>query len=64
VQVVPTPEDFTQQLPPNVVEEPKPVEPPIGATVQVILAGVALLSGLVALILRTIAIRKWRAKAR
>lgn len=64
VQVVPTPEDFTQQLPPDVVEEPKPVEPPIGVTVQVILAGVALLSGLAALILRTIAIRKWRAKAR
>ena len=64
VQVVPTPEDFTQQLPPDVVEEPKPVEPPIGATVQVILAGVALLSGLAALILRSIAIRKWRAKAR
>jgi anti-sigma factor RsiW len=64
VQVVPTPEDFSQQAPPNVFDEPKPVEPPIGVTVQVILAGVALLSGLVALILRTIAIRKWRAKAR
>jgi hypothetical protein len=64
VQAVPTGEDFAQQTVPDETEQPKPVTPPIGVTVQFVLAGIAILSGLIALILRYIAIRKWRAKAK
>jgi hypothetical protein len=65
VQPIPTGDTFAQQadeteLPP---ESPQ-VSPPFSPTVQVVLALVAILSGLVALVLRYFAIRKWRAKAK
>jgi anti-sigma factor RsiW len=67
VQAIPTGEGFAQQTAPTApdeVEQPQPVARPINTTVQFVLAGVALLSGLIALILRYSAIRKWRAKAK
>jgi hypothetical protein len=64
VQQFPTNEAFAQQTAPNVATEAQQPAVPISAPVQIVLAGIAILSGLVALILRTSAIRKWRAKAR
>lgn len=63
VQEVPPGETFAQQTTPMETPEPRP-EKPISSIVQIALALIALLSGLVALILRYSAIRKWRAKAR
>jgi hypothetical protein len=64
VQAVPTGEGFAQQTVPDEAEKPRPITPPIGTTVQIVLALVAILSGLITLILRYTAIRKWRAKAK
>lgn len=62
VQQAPTGEVFAQQVP---SEEPDRTPAPlISAPVQILLGVVALLSGLIAFVLRYIAIRKWRAKAR
>jgi hypothetical protein len=63
VQAAPTGEAFAQQTAPDEVEQTQPAAP-IGATVQIVLAAVAILSGLIALLLRYTAIRKWRAKAK
>jgi len=66
-QVAPTAEAFAQQTAPleapQAQPEPNP-SPPISAAWQIALALIALLSGLIALILRYSAIRKWRAKAK
>ena len=48
---------------PDVASQAQPA-PPIGANLQITLAGIAILSALTALILRYTTIRKWRAKAR
>ena len=64
VQAVPTGEAFAQQTAPDEIEQAQQPGPPIGTTVQIVLAGIAIISALVALILRYTAIRKWRAKAR
>lgn len=62
VQAVPTGDVFAQQAP---VDEPERTPAPlISAPVQILLAVVALLSGIIALLLRYTAIRKWRAKVR
>ena len=63
VQAIPTGEAFAQQAVPGETEQAQPAKPLISAPVQIVLAGIAILSGLVALILRYAAIRKWRAKA-
>jgi anti-sigma factor RsiW len=63
VQQVPPGETFAQDAAPAEAMQTQPA-PPIGATVQLALAGIAILCGLIALILRYTAIRKWRAKAR
>jgi len=64
VQVVPTAEAFAQQPSPEAAEQAQPPAPPFSTLVQIVLALVAILSGLIALILRYTAIRKWRAKAK
>ena len=64
VQAAPTDEAFAQQTAPDEVEQTQPAAAPIGATVQIVLAAVAILSGLIALLLRYTAIRKWLAKAK
>jgi len=63
VQEIPPGETFAQQTAPVETPERQLVKP-ISPTVQIALALIALLSGLVALILRYSAIRKWREKAR
>jgi len=63
VQELPTDEALTQQTAPVGTPEPRP-EKPISPTVQIALAVIALLSGLVALVLRYSEIRKWRAKTK
>jgi len=64
VQAAPTGEAFAQQTAPVEIEPPQRTAPPISTTVQIVLAGIAIVSALLALILRYTAIRKWRAKAR
>jgi anti-sigma factor RsiW len=64
VQAPPTGETFAQQAAPNEAEQAQRPARPISATVQIVLAGVAILSGLIALLLRYSAIRKWRAIAK
>jgi hypothetical protein len=64
VQEVPTGEGFAQQTAPDEVEQAQPASPLFSTLVQIVLAAVAVLSGLIALILRYIAIHKWRAKAK
>jgi len=64
VQGLPTGEAFAQQTAPMETEQAQPAARPISPTVQIVLAAIALLSGLLALILRYSAIRKWRAKAK
>jgi len=64
VQVVPTAEGFAQQTAPYEAEQAQPVIPPINTMVQIVLAAIAILSGLIALLLRYTAIRKWRVKAK
>jgi hypothetical protein len=61
VQEAPTSEPFGQRI---LEEEPRPLAPPISAPVQIVLGVIAVSSALVAFILRTTAIRKWRARAR
>jgi anti-sigma factor RsiW len=63
VQAVPTGENFAQQTAPVGTPERQPARP-ISPTIQIALAVIALLSGLVAIALRYSAIRKWRAKAK
>ena len=63
VQGPPSGETFNQQTAPEETPERQPA-PPIGSTVQIVLAGVAILSGLITLLLRYNSIRKWRVKAR
>jgi hypothetical protein len=64
VQAPPAGENFAQQVAPDEVEQAQKPARPISATVQIVLAGLAILSGLIALLLRTFAIRQWRAKAK
>jgi hypothetical protein len=54
---------FAQSAP---AEETLPARPapPIGVSLQIVLAGIALLSAIIAFTLRYSAIRKWRAKAK
>lgn len=63
IQEAPAGETLAQEIPPD---EMPPVRsaPPIGATSQIALAVVAIISALIALALRTSAIRKWRAKTK
>ena len=64
VQEAPPGETFAQQnVPEESTQAPAPA-PPISPTVQIALAGIAILCGLVALFLRYFAIRSWRAKAK
>ena len=63
VQEAPTSDTFLQVIP-EVQPEPVPLEPPVSAPVQIVLGTIAILSALAAFILRTTAIRKWRAKAK
>lgn len=62
-QEAPPGEAFAQEVP---LEEPLHAQPapPIGTTVQIVLAAIAFLSAIVALALRYTAIHKWRAKAK
>jgi hypothetical protein len=60
VQAAPTSDAFRQLIP----EEQPPQAPPISAPVQIALGVIAFISAFVAFILRTTAIRKWRAKAK
>ena len=63
VQEAPAGETFAQEVP--LVEAPQVQSaPPIGATLQIVLAIIAFLSAIIALTLRYTAIRKWRAKAK
>jgi hypothetical protein len=64
VQEAPPGETFAQQVSPEVVGDPFGPRPPVSLAAQIILVIIALLSGLVTLILRYSAIRKWRAKAK
>lgn len=64
VQPAPTNDTFAQQVPQEEPPQPRTPAPPISTPVQIVLAGIAVLSALVAFILRTTAIRKWRAKTK
>jgi hypothetical protein len=64
MQEAPSGETFAQQAAPAQTSQAQPTNPPINATWQIILAGIAILSGLIALILRYSATLKWRAKAK
>ena len=64
IQIAPTGETFTQQTIRGEAEQAQRPARAISATVQIALAGIAILSGLIALFLRTFAIRQWRAKAK
>jgi hypothetical protein len=64
VQVAPPAENFAQQTAPDQTPQAQPSKRPIGASLQFVLAIVALLSGLIAFYLRYTAIRQWRAKAK
>jgi hypothetical protein len=64
VQAPPTGEALAQQIAPNEAEQAQKPARPISATVQIALAGIAILSGLIALLLRYLAIRQWRAKTK
>lgn len=57
-------EIFAQQAAPDQTQQSQPPKPPVHINLQIALAGIAILSGLIALILRYSAIRKWRAKAK
>ena len=63
VQPPPPGETLAQPASPLDTQEQQPARP-ISPTVQILLAGIALLSGVVALLLRYSAIRKWRAKTK
>jgi hypothetical protein len=62
VQEAPSGEPFAQHIPEDA--QTRSVAPLISAPVQIILAGIAILSALVAFTLRYTAIRKWRARAK
>lgn len=64
VQGAPTGEPFAQQAEPDQALQTQPPKPLVSVTLQLVLVGIAILSGLIALILRYTAIRKWRAKAK
>ena len=64
IQQAPTGEAFAQQAAPLQTPQAQPLKPPINATWQIVLAGIAIASGLIAFILRYTAIQKWRAKAK
>jgi hypothetical protein len=64
VQEIPTSDTFGQRILAEEDEQPRMPAPLVGAPVQILLGVVALLSGLVALILRYTAIRTWRARAK
>jgi anti-sigma factor RsiW len=64
IQQAPTNETLAQQAAPVQTPQAQPAKPPINAIWQIVLAGIAIASGLIALILRYSAIRKWRAKAK
>jgi anti-sigma factor RsiW len=64
VQAPPSGEALAQQAAPNEAEQAQKPARPISAAVQVVLAGIAVLSGLVALLLRIFALRQWRAKTK
>ena len=64
VQQAPTSEPFAQQTAPQVPAQTKAPAAPISDTLQAILAVIAVLLGLVTLLLRYSAIRKWHAKAK
>ena len=59
-------ETFAQDTPPepDAISQVQPAPPPIGASLQILLAGIAILSAIIALTLRYTTIRKWRAKAK
>jgi hypothetical protein len=62
VQEAPSGDTFAQQIPDEAPDRsPAPL---VGAPVQITLASIAILSALVAYVLRYTAIRKWRAKAK
>jgi len=63
IQQAPTGETLAQQTAPLQTPQPQPSKP-INATWQIVLAGIAIVSGLIAFILRYSAIQKWRAKAK
>jgi hypothetical protein len=56
-------ETFAQEVPIEAAPQVQPA-PPIGVTLQIVLAVIAILSAIIALTLRYTSIRKWRAKAR
>ena len=57
-------EAYAQDTPdPDAATQARPA-PPVGITLQLILAGIAILSAIIALSLRYTTIRKWRAKAK
>lgn len=62
VQEAPSGEPFAQQIPEDA--QARSAAPLFSAPVQIILAGIAILSALVAFTLRYTAIRKWRARAK
>jgi hypothetical protein len=64
VQAAPTNDAFRQQIPQEGLRQAPTPAPPISAPVQIVLGLIAVLSALIAFILRYIAIRKWRAKAK
>lgn len=64
IQQAPTGEPFAQQTAPLQTSQAQPPKPPINPTWQIVLAGIAIMCGLIAFILRYTAIRKWRAKAK
>jgi len=56
-------ETFAQEVPIEAAPQVQPA-PPIGVTLQIMLAVIAILSAIIALTLRYTTIRKWRAKAK
>jgi len=66
IQEAPAEGPFVQKSAPSETLSQKSPAPtrPFGSTLQVVLAGIAILSALIAFLLRYIAIRKWRAKAK
>ena len=63
-QAPPTNEALAQQAAPIQTPQAQPAKPPINAAWQIVLAGIAIVSGLIAFILHYSATRKWRTKAK
>jgi hypothetical protein len=57
-------ETFAQQTPPEEPIAPPPPAPPVSAALQLVLAGIAIISAIIAISLRYSAIRKWRTKTK